>query len=195
MQKSHAEFRHDLSAFDVPSGFRGRSIFVVQLWWLVQGTAFRFSPQVAYGFRRWLLRCFGAKVGRHVLVRPTATITYPWKVGLGDYCWIGDDVVLYSLGNISVGKHAVVSQRSYVCAGDHDYSAPDFRIRARDINIGDGVWVATDVFVGPGVTIKEGAVVGARSSVFRDLPAGFVCFGTPCKPKFRRDIRPASANS
>lgn len=140
------------------------------------------------------MRCFGAEVGRRALIRPTVAITYPWKVVLGDYCWIGDDVVLYSLGGIAVGKHAVVSQRSYVCAADHDYSTHDFRIRARDISIGEGVWVATDVFVGPGVTIEAGAVVGARSSVFRDLPADFICFGSPCKPMFPREIRQQSGS-
>ncbi|HZK48193.1 MAG TPA: colanic acid biosynthesis acetyltransferase WcaF, partial [Thermoleophilia bacterium] len=72
------EAAQDLSQFQIPDGFRGRSRVAVQLWWLVQSTVFRWSPQVAYGFRRWLLRRFGAKVGSHVLVRPSASTTYPW---------------------------------------------------------------------------------------------------------------------
>ena len=93
----------DLRGFRLPPGFRGRAAWFVQLWWLVQGTAFRWSPQVCYGWRRWLLRLFGASVGQGVLVRSTASITYPWKVSIGDWSWIGDEVVLYSLGAITIG--------------------------------------------------------------------------------------------
>jgi putative colanic acid biosynthesis acetyltransferase WcaF len=117
-----------------------------------------------------------------VLIRPTARVTYPWKVSLGDYCWIGDDVTLYSLGDIDIGPHSVVSQRTYVCAADHDYSQPDFRIRAKPIEIGSECWIAADVFIAPGVKIGDGAVIGARSSVFDDMPMAMVCIGSPCIP-------------
>ena len=172
----------DLSRFRMPPNFRGRSALVVQLWWLVQATLFRWSPQFAYGFRAAVLRAFGAQVGRNVVIRPTVTVTYPWKVKIGDYAWVGDDAVLYSLGEIEIGDHAVVSQRSYLCAGDHDYAQPDFPIRSRKITIGAQAWVAADVFVAPGVTIGQGAVIGVRSSVFRDMPTGMVCMGYPCRP-------------
>ena len=131
-----------LDRFALAPGQRGRSALTVQLWWLVQGTLFRWSPQVAYGFRRWLLRCFGARIGRKVLIRPTATVTYPWKVEIGDYAWIGDDAVIYSLGPIHIGAHAVISQRSYLCAADHDPARPDFPLRERMVRIEDGAWVA-----------------------------------------------------
>jgi putative colanic acid biosynthesis acetyltransferase WcaF len=172
----------DLSLFEVPKGFRRRSAAFVQLWWLVQKLIFRNSPQVAYGFRRWLLRLFGASVGVGVKIRPTAQITYPWNVSIGDQSWIGDDAVLYSLGRIEIGAHAVISQHSYLCAGDHDYKDVAFPIRARPIVVEDQTWVATGVFVGPGVTIGRGCVVGARSAVFSDLPEAMICVGTPCKP-------------
>lgn len=172
----------DLSRFRMPPGFRGRSAVAVQLWWLAQATLFQLSPQFAYGFRRWLLRCFGAQVGKRVVIRPSVTITYPWKVSIGDYAWIGDDVVLYSLGEIEIGANAVVSQRCYLCAADHDYSQSDFPIRARKVTISSEAWVAADVFVGPGVSIGPGAVIGARSAVFADMPGSMVCIGQPCKP-------------
>ncbi|WP_233235592.1 putative colanic acid biosynthesis acetyltransferase [Bordetella sp. LUAb4] len=171
-----------LNLFRLPAGFRGRNAVYVQLWWMVHATLFRYSPQFAYGFRRWLLRLFGAEVGHKVLVRASARVTYPWKVRIGDYSWIGDDVVLYSLGRIDIGSHAVVSQRSYLCAGDHDAAMPDFPIRGLPVIIEDGAWIATDVFVGPGVTVHKDAVVGARSSVFKDIPGGMICHGTPCRP-------------
>ncbi len=181
----------DLSTFKLPANFRGRSALIVQLWWLVQATFFRGSPQFAYGFRNWILRRFGAQVGRDAVIRPTATITYPWKVKIGDYAWIGDHAVLYSLGEIDIGAHAVVSQSGYLCAADHDYTRSDFPIRDRKISIGEQAWLAADVFVAPGVTIGAGAVIGARSSVFHDIPAGMVCFGSPArqvKSRLKADV-------
>ena len=177
----------DLSRFRLPHEFRGRSALTVQLWWLVQSAFFHTSPQIAYGFRRWLLRCFGAKIGKNVIIRPSVRVTYPWKVSIGDYAWIGDDVVLYSLGDIVIGAHAVISQSSYLCTGDHDYTEVDFPIRARQITIEDQAWIAANVFIAPGVTIGTGAVIGARSSVFNDMPAGMVCMGTPAKPIGQRN--------
>ncbi len=170
----------DLQTFRLPDGFRGASAFKVQFWWAVQATLFGLSPQFMYGWRRYLLKLFGAKVGQGVLVRPTVKVTYPWKVMIGDFAWVGDDVVLYSLGEIEIHAHAVVSQSSYLCAADHDYTQAEFPIRACKIIIGPQAWVAADVFVAPGVTIGAGAVIGARSSVFKDMPAGMVCFGYPC---------------
>jgi putative colanic acid biosynthesis acetyltransferase WcaF len=136
---------------------------------------------VLFGWRRFLLRLFGARIGRNVLVRPTARVTYPWKLTIGDDSWIGDDVVLYSLGEIYIGSNVVVSQRSYVCAAKHDPASLEFTQVAFRTVIEDEVWVATDVFVAPGTHIGRGSVVGARSSVFRSLPAGMICHGNPAR--------------
>lgn len=194
MRLARSDEIQDLSRFRLPTGFRGRPGWYVQLWWLVQSTLFRWSPQFAYPLRAAILRCFGAKVGAHTVIRPSATITYPWKVEIGDHAWIGDDVILYSLGHITIGRNAVVSQRSHLCAGDHDESQVDFPIRARPITVDDEAWIAADVFVAPGVTIGHGAVIGARSSVFRDMPSMMVCMGSPCKPMKPRRTSPKSEN-
>ena len=178
----------DLGSFRLPPGFRGRSAWVVQLWWLTQSLLFQPSPQFAFGFRNALLRLFGARIGRGVRIRPSASITYPWKLEIGARAWIGDQVVLYSLGPIRIGADAVVSQRSYLCAADHDLEDPAFTIRARPVAVESQAWVAADCFLAPGVTIGRGAVIGARSSVFSSMPAGMVCFGSPCRP--RRSRRP-----
>lgn len=168
-----------LDKFRLPPDFRGRSAVVVQLWWLVQSTLFAWSPQFLYGWRRFLLRLFGAKIGENVLIRPSVLVTYPWKLTIGDHCWVGDQVELYTLGNIQIGAHTVISQRSYICTGSHDFSSPAFDIYAKPIVIEEQVWIATDVFVAPGVTIGRGAVIGARSTVLNDLPAGKICYGNP----------------
>ena len=171
----------ELSLFKLPNNFRGRHSLFVQLWWLVQASLFRLSPQFMYGWRRFLLRLFGARIGAQVIIRPTARITYPWKLKIGDYSWVGDDVVLYTLGDIEIGSNVVVSQKSYICAASHDYKSKSFDIFSDKVTIEDEVWLATDVFIAPGVTIHRGAVIGARSSVFSDMPEGKVCMGSPAE--------------
>lgn len=175
-----------LNLFKIPKGFRGRSAFTVQLWWLVQATLFAWSPQFTYKWRNFLLRCFGAKIGVNVVIRPSVRITYPWKLSVGDNAWVGDNVDLYTLGQIIIGKNAVVSQRSYLCTGSHDYQTNTFDIFAKPIVIEDEAWVATDVFIAPGITIGKGAVIGARSSVYKNMPQGMVCIGNPAKPIKKR---------
>ena len=165
----------------MPPGFRGKPGWYIQLWWLVQALLFKTSPQFMYGWRRFLLRSFGAKVGKGVILRPNVHTQFPWKVSIGDYSWIGDEVVLYSLGNIFIGSNVVVSQRSYLCTGSHDYNSIGFDIYSVPIVIEDECWLATDVYVAPGVTIGKGTVVGARSSVFKSLPPGKICMGSPAK--------------
>src|ERR1035438_3004661 len=150
-----------MDQFRVPSGFRGRSRLHVQLWWLVQSTLFAMSPQVMYGWRSWLLRLFGAKIGRSTIIRPSVKIPYPWRLTIGNHCHIGDEVNLYTYGEIEIGDCVVVSQQSYLCTGSHDYTSPTFDIVVRKIVIESEAWLATDVFVAPGVTIGHGSVVGA----------------------------------
>jgi len=181
------DYQH-LDQFVISPNFRGRAPFVVQLWWLVQATIFSWSPQFMFGWRRFLLRLFGAQVGINVLIRPSARITYPWKVKIGDYSWIGDDVVLYSLGAIEMGSHVVISQKSYLCAGSHNYSSTAFDIFAKPIKLEDQVWLAADVFIAPGVRIGKGTVVGVRSTVLNDLPTGMVCYGNPAVPIKKRIV-------
>ena len=187
--ESSDEVFQKLDKFRLPPGFRGRSAVVVQVWWFVQATLFRWSPQFLYGWRRFLLRLFGASIGKHVLIRPTAKVTYPWKVRIGDFSWIGDDVVLYSLGRIEIHSDVVISQKSYICAATHDYTKPTFDMLEMSITIESQVWIATDVFVSPGVRIGSGSVIGARSSVFNDIPAGSVCVGSPARAIRARSSR------
>jgi len=170
-----------MELFRVPPGFRKRSAVIVQLWWIVQGSFFALSPQIMYGWRVWLLRLFGARIGKGVIIRPTVRTTYPWNIQIGDYCHIGDNSELYSLGEIEIGDRVVVSQRSYLCTGSHDHTSTAFDIFAKKIVIESEAWLATDVFVAPGVSIGRGAVIGARSSVFRDIPPGVICRGSPAE--------------
>ena len=135
-----------------------------------------------YQWRIFWYRLFGAKIGKKVLIRPSVSCVYPWKLCIGDYSWIGDNVSLFSIGQIEIGSNTVISQNCYLATGSHDYSTINFEVFSKKITIGSGAWLASDVFVAPGVTIGDGAVVGARSTVLKDLPSGMVCYGNPAKP-------------
>jgi len=172
----------DLKNFTVPETFRGKSKVTVQLWWMVQATLFAWSPQVMYGWRRFLLRLFGAKIGKGVLIRSTAKVTYPWNVEIGDYCWIGEDNVLYSLGKITIGNHVAFAHKVYINTGGHDYTKPSFDIFAEPVVIEDECWLTNDVYVAPGVTIGKGTIIAARSSVLKNIPGNKICVGTPAVP-------------
>lgn len=171
----------DLRRFRLPKGFRGRSALMVQIWWLVQSLLFHPSPQILYGWRRWLLKIFGASIGEGVLLRPSVVVTYPWKVSIGANAWIGDNVTLYSLGVIVIGDNAVISQEAYLCAGTHDYRDPAFRIYAENITVEPEAWVAARAFIAPGVTVGRGAVVAACSVVTSDVEPLAIVAGTPAR--------------
>ena len=183
MSEDNLVKRHiqDLSKPKVPPGFRGRPAWFVQFWWIVQSLLLHPSPQMLYGWRRLLLRLFGAKIGKGVLIRPSVSVTYPWKLSIGDWSWIGDDVNLYTLGEITIGENAVISQQCYLCTGSHDYTRRTFDLYALPIHIETEAWLASGVFIGPGVTVGRGAIVGARSMALKDVPAGMICAGNPLK--------------
>ncbi|MEM8828601.1 MAG: hormogonium polysaccharide biosynthesis acetyltransferase HpsU [Cyanobacteria bacterium P01_G01_bin.19] len=183
-----AESWIDLRQYNSAQHDRQRSAGIVIFWWFIQGVLFPLSPHNFNGFRAWLLRLFGAKIGRDVVIRPTARFTYPWKITVGDYSWIGDDVVLYSVDRIEIGSNCVISQKCYLCTGSHDTKDPSFSLITAPVQIGNGVWVASDCFVAPGVAIGANSVVGARSSVFRHIPAQKIAWGSPCKPYRNREI-------
>jgi putative colanic acid biosynthesis acetyltransferase WcaF len=166
--------RYDQSWFD-----RGRPAVVVMLWHTISRTIYRLPVHNAHGFRAFLLRLFGAKVGRGVMLRPTSEITYPWKVEIGDDTWIDDEVVLYSLGEITIGSNCVLSRRTFVSTGNHRADDPAFGLVIKPCVIEDGVWLQADCFVAQDVTIGHNTVVRARSSVFRSLPPDTICQGTP----------------
>jgi len=151
------------------------------LWQGVYLLLFRYSPRPCHAWRALLLRLFGAKLGRDVHVYPKVRIWAPWNLRLGDQCGIANGAELYSQGLISIGYRAVISQGVNLCAGTHDYMKRGFPLVTKPITIGDEAWLATDVFIHPGVTIGEGTVVGARSVVIKDLPAWKVCAGFPCQ--------------
>jgi putative colanic acid biosynthesis acetyltransferase WcaF len=184
----------DLSRFRPPAGFRGRPAWFVQLWWLFDALFVRPTPQALYAWRRFAWRLFGAKVGRNVLIRPGARVTFPWKVEIGDYCWIGDNATLYSVAPITIGEHSVVSQEAYLCAGTHDHRDVSFPLVPSPITVEPECWIAARAFVGPGVTIGRGAVVGACSVLLSDAPPASIVVGNPARPVAARQMGRRKSN-
>lgn len=154
------------------------------LWLAVEKTLFRWSPRPLHVWRAWLLRLFGADIAelRAVVVFPTVTVHFPWKLALAPRAMLGPHVRIYNLAPVRLGRGANISQFAHLCAGTHDYRRWSMPLVAAPIVIGDNAWLGADVFVGPGVSIGELAVVGARSVVVRDLPPRQVCVGHPCRP-------------
>jgi len=184
--KLDATPRFDLRSYDQSDFDRGRSGGFILLWWLVQAIVFPLTLHSMSGVRAEVLRWFGAKIGNGVIIRPTARFTYPWKIEIGDWSWIGDDVVFYSLDRIVVGDHVVISQKSYLCTGSHDFRMSSFDLKTGVIQIGNGAWIAADCFIGPDVTIGSNTVVGTRSTVLKSLASDKVCWGNPCKARSDR---------
>ena len=156
--------------------------------WLV-----RLSPRPAHGWRRLVLRAFGARIGPHVHVSPTAEVTMPWNLTVGAWSAIGDGALVYNLGPVTLGERVTVSQRAHLCAGTHDYTDPTMPLLKPPITVGDQAWVCADAFVGPGVTVGEGAVVGARAVAVRDVPSWTVVAGNPARFLRPRTLRPVMA--
>ena len=113
----------------------------------------------------------------------------PWNLRLADHAVVGEAVVLYCLAPISIGRRATVSQYAHLCAGTHDYTRRTFPLVTKPISVGEEAWVATDAFIGPGVTIGDRSVVGARSTVMKDVPPDMVVAGNPAKVIKRREWR------
>jgi putative colanic acid biosynthesis acetyltransferase WcaF len=178
---------HNQDTYTGPS-FTLRNRIARVVWGITALLLFRYSPKPLHSWRSFLLRCFGAKVGRGVHVYPGVRIWAPWNLDLDDECGIANGAILYSQGKITIGKRAVVSQGSHLCAGTHDYTLPGFPLITRPIFISDHAWVAAESFIHPGITIGEGCVVGARSVVTKDMPAWMVCAGHPCKPLKERIV-------
>ena len=106
---------------------------------------------------------------------------HPWLLTLGNNTFVSDDVTVYNLGPVTIGDQTVISQGSYLCAGTHDYTRPDLPLVRSPITIGSGVWICAQAFIGPGVTIGDNSVVGARAVVTRDVPPGVVVAGNPAR--------------
>lgn len=156
--------------------------------WTVSMPLFSLSPRHLWGWRVAMLRLFGARIGRQVHIFPSAQIAIPWNIKVGDFSAIGDRAVLYSLGPISIGTRATISQNAHICAGTHDFRSARMELLKPPVLIGDDAWVCADAFLGPGIRIGDRAIIGARAVVTKDIDADAIVAGNPAKRIGTRNI-------
>ena len=176
-----SEILEGIDSYSAPS-FSLKNRIMRLLWNFTCLLLFRPSLWFMNGWRSGLLRLFGAKIGRGCTVKATVKIWAPWNLEMEDLACLADNVTVYSMAMIKLGKKSIVSQGAHLCAGTHDFESQNFQLYSKPITIGADAWVCAEAFVGPGVTVGEGAVLGARGVAMKDLPAWTVCAGNPCKP-------------
>lgn len=160
--------------------------YIGRILWSLAFPLFRLSPRPFFAWRRLLLRVFGATVGKDSNIYPSARIYLPWNLTIGKQASIGEWVLIYNLGPVSIGDRATVSHRAHLCAGTHDYRDSEMPLLRLPVDVGADAWVCADAFVGPGCRIGNGAVVGAAAVVTRDVSPWTVVAGNPAREIARR---------
>ena len=172
----------NLSNFDNVSFNRGSSKIKELLWILFSELSFNYIPFPIYKIRNYILKLFGAKIGRHVVFKPKSKILFPWRLKVGTNSWIGEGAWLVNYDNVIIGSNVVISQRALLCTGSHDWSSPRFTLITKPIIIKDGSWISANVTIMPGVTIEKNCIITAGSVVTKNMPENMICSGNPCIP-------------
>jgi len=158
----------------------GNRIF--RVWWSVCWLLLaRFTPPPFHRWRSLVLRAFGARLGSRCRIHGSVKIWHPRNLVIGDRVLVGPGARLYNQGRIEIGEGTVISQRAHLCASTHALEDPNFQLLLRPINIGKNCWVAAEAFVGPGASMSDGAVLGARGCLFGRAEQNSVYGGNPAK--------------
>lgn len=169
-----------LSSFDSTKGLdRQASKMKEILWYLFKMLFFLSAFPFPNSFKSSILRMFGAKVGKGLVIKPRVNIHFPWKLTIGDNVWIGEETFLLNFEPLSIGNNVCISQRSFLCGGNHNYRDPAMSYRNGPITLMDGVWVGASVFVGPHVTIGVDSVIAAGSILTKSVGNNGVYQGNP----------------
>ncbi|MBK1833645.1 WcaF family extracellular polysaccharide biosynthesis acetyltransferase [Roseibacillus ishigakijimensis] len=170
----------NLALFDSERGLdRGRDKGVEVVWYLLKCLFFLSPLPWPSSWKVKILRSFGAKVGDGVVIKPRVNIHFPWKLIVGDHVWLGEELFILNFEPITIGSNSCLSQRAFLCAGNHDFRDEAFSYRNAPITISEGVWVGAQCFVGPGVTVGAETVLTAGSIVTKDIPENRIFGGNP----------------
>lgn len=169
------------------SPFTKKEKIKLAVWLLIQNLLFRMIPHKLNFLRIKLLKLFGANIGNNCFIHPHATIYMPWNLEMGEYSSIDFDVMIYSLDKVKIGNFVSISYKVNINTGSHDIADPEFKLVTKQVTINDGVFVGTETYIAPGVTIDTMAVIGARSVVTKNMPASMICIGHPCVPYKKRE--------
>jgi len=157
--------------------------------WQLAWIAFaRWTPPPLHAWRVFLLNLFGARIAKSAHVYSSVSIWAPWNLQISALGTLGRGVQCYNIAPVSIGYKTVISQGVHLCTGTHDYLNPNFPLTARPISIGDRAWICADAFIGPGVTVGEGAILGAAGAAFHDLNSWTIYVGNPAIPKRARPV-------
>lgn len=159
------------------------------LWYFVNMLVFNHGLYPVSGLKVALLRLFGAKVGQGVVIKPSVNIKYPWKLTIGDYVWIGEEVWIDNLDQVTIGNHCCLSQGAMLLCGSHDYTDSAFGLITKPITLENGAWIGAKALVAPGVVAKSHSVLAACSVATRDLEPYTIYQGNPALPKRKREIK------
>ncbi len=172
-----------LDRYDNSDFSRGASKHTEILWWVVRSLLFAAWFPIPSWIKVFALRAFGAKVGHGVVIRSRVNITFPWRLTLGDHVWIADEVMILSLAPVTIGSHVVISNRAFLCTGSHRFHSEHFDLVTKPITIGNGCWIASQVFVAPGVALGANTMCAAGAVVLRDAGPNEVLIGNPAIAK------------
>ena len=169
-----------LDLFDSSIGLdRGVSKPREILWYFIKIFFFLTAFPFPSSFKALILRFFGAKVGDGLVIKPRVNIHFPWKLSIGDHVWIGEEAFLLNFEPLTIGNNVCISQRAFLCGGNHDYRDPVMPYRNGPITLMDGAWVGASVFIGPNVTIGTDSVVAAGSVITKSVPDNSIFRGNP----------------
>ena len=160
--------KRQLSKFTGAGYSKGKSKTTQAIWFAVQNLIF-IKWWLPKSLRPVLLRMFGAKIGSNAFIRHKVRILWPWKLEIGNDCWLGEDLWILNLEDIKIGDDVCLSQGVMLCSGGHDYNSESFEYRNSPITIGDGVWLAVQTLILPGVKIGNGATILARCTVSQNV--------------------------
>lgn len=170
----------DLSAYrHHPEVTKTRPIWVRLSWFMVNALVFNTSLLPLSRIKVLLLRCYGAKVGEGVVIKPRVNIKYPWRLEIGRFSWIGEGVWIDNLAEVKIGSHVCISQSALLLCGNHDYKSPLFDLHVLPITLEDGVWIGAKSIVCPGVTCHSHSVLSLGSIASKDLEAYGIYRGNP----------------
>ncbi|WP_158824905.1 WcaF family extracellular polysaccharide biosynthesis acetyltransferase [Mucilaginibacter lacusdianchii] len=171
-----------------PSSFnRGASKLKEIVWYAVKMIFFLSAMPYPNKLKVAFLRLFGAKVGKGIIIKPRVNIHFPWKLQLGSDVWIGEEVCILNFEKATIGSNVCISQRAFLCGGNHDFKDPTMPYRNGPITLQDGVWIGASCFIAPGVYIGADTVVVATSTVTNSLESNGIYRGNPAiyiKPRW-----------
>ncbi len=169
----------DLSKFTTNNFPKGASVFKQGVWYYFNILVLKSSLFPFMGFKIKLLRLFGAHIGKGVVIKPCVNVKFPWKLVVGDYCWIGENVWIDNLDNVTLGNNVCISQGALLLTGNHDYRVSSFPYRNAPIVIEDGVWIGAKTVVCSGVICKSHAILTVGSVATKNLEADTIYQGNP----------------